>query len=291
MIDLFGNEIREKSNSKLEKRIAFAISLIQSASALANKAGQVIEVCYSGGKDSDVILELTKMAGVPYRAIYKNTTIDRAGTPAHARKNGCEIVMPKQNFIALVEKNGFPNRFRRFCCNILKEYKILDYAILGIRKAESTKRNERYKEPEACRVFSKSQKVKQYYPILYWTDEDVVEFIKERGIQCHPHYYDENGEFMVERRIGCMCCPLQSKQLRIEEFKAHPNMVKLYIRAGQKYFDKKKSTVQYKDVYEWFVRDVFFESQDDFETVFRYGLFNSGVDSKKFLEDYFKITL
>ena len=35
-----------------------------------------IEVSYSGGKDSDVILALTKMAGIPYRAIYKNTTID-----------------------------------------------------------------------------------------------------------------------------------------------------------------------------------------------------------------------
>ena len=29
-----------------------------------------IEVSYSGGKDSDVILALTKMAGIPYRAIY-----------------------------------------------------------------------------------------------------------------------------------------------------------------------------------------------------------------------------
>ena len=28
-----------------------------------------IEVSYSGGKDSDVILALTKMAGIPYRAI------------------------------------------------------------------------------------------------------------------------------------------------------------------------------------------------------------------------------
>lgn len=34
-----------------------------------------IEVSYSAGKDSDVILALTKMPGIPYRAIYKNTTI------------------------------------------------------------------------------------------------------------------------------------------------------------------------------------------------------------------------
>lgn len=291
MTDLFGNDIKDKTNTDLDRKIAFAISLIQSASAKAKEAGQVIEVCYSGGKDSDIILELTKRAGVPYRAIYKNTTIDQAGTPAHARKNGCEVVMPKENFIALVGKYGFPNRFRRICCKKLKEYKICDYAILGIRKAESTKRDKRYQEPEACRVFSKNSKVKQYYPILYWTDEDVERFIKENNIQCHPHYYDAQGNFHVERRIGCVGCPLQSKPLRIEEFKAHPNMVKLYIRAGQKYFDKKKSTTQYKDVYEWFVRDVFFESQKDFDAVFKDRLFADDVDCKKFLENYFKIAL
>ena len=42
-----------------------------------------IEVSYSGGKDSDVILALTKMAGIPYRAIYKNTTIDPPYTVQH----------------------------------------------------------------------------------------------------------------------------------------------------------------------------------------------------------------
>lgn len=47
---------------QLEKKINFAIKLIQLASKMANSHGQVIEVCYSGGKDSDVILELTKMA-------------------------------------------------------------------------------------------------------------------------------------------------------------------------------------------------------------------------------------
>lgn len=44
-----------------------------------------IEVSYSGGKDSDVILTLTKMAGIPYRAIYKNTTIDPPGTVQHCK--------------------------------------------------------------------------------------------------------------------------------------------------------------------------------------------------------------
>lgn len=58
-----------------------------------------IEVSYSGGKDSDVILALTKMAGIPYRAIYKNTTIDPPYTVQHCKDNGVEVVMPKERFL------------------------------------------------------------------------------------------------------------------------------------------------------------------------------------------------
>lgn len=49
-------------NEQLNKKISFAISIIQSAAEQAGKAGQPLEICYSGGKDSDVILELAKMA-------------------------------------------------------------------------------------------------------------------------------------------------------------------------------------------------------------------------------------
>ena len=84
----------------LEKKVERAIKLIQSASKIAAENGcPKIEVAYSGGKDSDVILELTKMSGVPYRAIHHCTTIDVAGTLKHAEDNGAEIMRPKKNFL------------------------------------------------------------------------------------------------------------------------------------------------------------------------------------------------
>lgn len=60
--------------AELEKKVNRAIRLIISA-----VGEEQVEVSYSGGKDSDVILELAKMSGVKYRAIYKNTTIDPPG--------------------------------------------------------------------------------------------------------------------------------------------------------------------------------------------------------------------
>ena len=177
---------------ELQRKVDFAIKLIQSASKIAEEHGQPIEVCYSGGKDSDVILELTRMANVPYRAIYKNTTIDPPHTIAHCKENGVEIHQPKKRFFDLIKQRGFPTRRVRMCCSELKEYKILDYAILGIRRTESAKRAERYKEPEQCRVYSKKEKCRQYFPILEWSNADVYAFIQERGIKCHPLYYDNS---------------------------------------------------------------------------------------------------
>lgn len=182
-----GNMMRKE----LQKKVDFAIKLLQSIPQDGD-----IEISYSGGKDSDVILELAKMAGIPYRAIYKATTIDPSGTIAHAREMGAEVIRPKETFFQLVSKRGFPSRFSRWCCSELKEYKICDRAIQGIRRIESRKRAERYKEPEVCRVYSAKEKVKVYLPILEWSDEDVAEFIKERNIKCHPLYY-RGGNLML----------------------------------------------------------------------------------------------
>lgn len=52
---------------QLQKKVDFAIKLLRS---IPTDEGE-IELSYSGGKDSDVILELAKMAQIPYRAIYK----------------------------------------------------------------------------------------------------------------------------------------------------------------------------------------------------------------------------
>ena len=290
MEDLFGNAVVEPKSSNLEKKVAFAVKLIQSAYKKARENDSDLEIAYSGGKDSDVILELARMSGVPFRAIYKNTTIDPAGTPAHARAQGCEVIMPKWRFEDIIAHYGFPNRFRRHCCKVLKEYKVLDYAVLGIRQAESTKRAQRYKEPEQCRVYSKKSKVRQYFPILYWTDADVADFIALRGIKCHNKYYDDMGHFHVERRLGCVGCPLQNFDMRISEFKAHPQMVNLYLRGGKRYMETHPD-MQYSNVYEWFVRDVFCETQGDYERIFKGRLFADSVDCKKFLADYFNIKI
>ena len=274
---------------ELQKKVDRAIRLLQSIPQDGD-----IEVSYSGGKDSDVILELAKMAGIPYRAIYKATTIDPPQTIAHAREMGAEIIKPKKTFFQLISENGFPSRYLRFCCSILKEYKICDRAIQGIRRSESKKRADRYKEPERCRVYSAKEKVKQYLPILEWTDQDVEEFIKERNIKCHPLYY-RGGQFDVTQRLGCMGCPLASRKKRIQFFKDNPRWLKAWIRAGQKRYTSEKyqngkAKVKFKDAFEAMGYQLYCDNIEQFEEKTHSMLFGD-FDWKEFLQKEFNIDM
>ena len=273
---------------ELQKKVDFAIKLLQSIPQDGD-----IELSYSGGKDSDVILELAKMAGISYRAIYKNTTIDPSGTISHAKEMGAEVIHPKESFFQLIGEKGFPTRVSRWCCSVLKEYKVCDRAIQGIRRSESTKRAERYKEPEVCRVYSAKEKVKVYLPILEWTDEDVAEFIKERNIKCHPLYY-RGGEFDVTKRLGCMGCPIQSRRKQIQEFKDNPKLLKAWIRAGQKRYKSEAyqnggAKHKFKDAFEAMGYLLFCENIDEFKEK-TYGMFGD-FDWKEFLQKEFNIDM
>lgn len=275
----------------LDRKIDAAIKLLQS---IPTDDGP-IEVCYSGGKDSDVILELAKMAGINYRAIYKNTTIDPRGTLQHVREMGVEIVQPKENFLSIVRRKGMPSRFNRFCCGILKEYAILPRAVLGIRRDESRKRAERYKDPEQCRVYSDGMKVRQYLPILEWTNDDVKEFIDRRNIKCAPVYYDENGVFDVNRRLGCIGCPLASRKKRREAYLENPKMLLAQVKAMQDYYDKKvaagvvTATMETCNRNAWVFcyATLFYDTIAEFKDKCTNLLFD--FDIEQYMRDYFKI--
>lgn len=279
-------------NKELVKKVEQAVKLLQ---VCYKAAGEPLEIAYSGGKDSDVILELAKMSGIEYRPIYKNTTIDPPGTIKHVKDNGVEVRRPKETFFSMMMERAYPNRFRRYCCSVLKEYKILDNVVMGIRKCESVKRAKRYSEPTECRIYgSKKNHVNAIYPILEWSNEDELEFIMERGIKLHPLYYREDGSIDITKRLGCMCCPLLYYKKRLAQYKQYPGMIRAYIRCGNEYFrshPKSKLAKQYSDVYEYFVANAFFDNHKDYVAAKLEGMFYDKHGYKQLIEDYFKIKL
>lgn len=276
---------------ELEKKVDRAIRLLRSVPL---KNGEPIEIAYSGGKDSDVILELARMAGITFKAIYKCTTIDPPGTIKHALDNGCEIRRPKRTFFNMVRDMGLPNRFMRFCCRELKEYPIYYNCVIGVRKAESRARNERYKEPVVCRVYSKERRIQQILPILDWSDDEELEFIKERNIRLHPLYYNDDG-IDITRRLGCLCCPLKSPKRRIEDFKRYPKMLRQYVRNAKVYFDSHPDSAAHKwacNVYEWIYAEIMYSRHSDYMEKEKNLLFPHDESwYKESLERYFSVDL
>lgn len=267
----------------LQHKIDVAIKLIRSIPA------KEIEVAYSGGKDSDVILELVKMSGKKFKAVYKQTTVDPPLTTAYVKSKGAVVLHPKTTFFKLIEKKGLPTRFRRFCCAELKEYYTSKYVVLGVRRAESKKRAKRYVEPEECRKFGKNKKANYYYPILYWSNEDVLKFIETYKIKLHPLYYREDGSIDINRRLGCMCCPLKSRKKLLADYRQYPRIVKATIKALSVFMRTNTDSVVHSynaNAYELFASYVFYDSLDSYLMAKKHV-----GDYKKALEEYFKIDL
>ena len=273
----------------LQDKIQSAIRILKIAEKQAAVFAEPVEIAYSGGKDSDVLLQLAKMANINFHAYYKNTTIDPPGTIQHVKNNGVTIVKPKKTFFEIVKSKGFPSMFRRFCCAELKEYKILNVCAIGVRAAESVKRSKRYKTFENCRVFSNTQRVKQYFPIFDWKLQDVIDFCNLYNLTLAPHYYNTDGTPDYSRRLGCMGCPLRADRGKAD-FLNHPALLRALLHAGEKFIHTHTDALRLFDhnIYDAFVCNVFFHSYESFKLATKGGFFGD-VDCKEFIYKYFNL--
>lgn len=100
-------------------------------------------VCYSGGKDSDVIRILCELAGVNYELHHNHTTVDAPETVYYVRSIPDIIIhKPEETMWQLIVRKCFPpTRLARYCCDHPKErggkYR---KKVTGVRWAESKAR-------------------------------------------------------------------------------------------------------------------------------------------------------
>lgn len=293
---------------ELEEKVIKSQLLIRHAYRHCRSLGVDLELAYSGGKDSDVLLDLCRSSRpeVHVRPIYRCTTIDPPFTISHCLSNGVEVMRPRRSFFDCIVRNGFPTMFKRHCCLELKEYAVCDYVLVGVRCAESVRRSKRYTCDSDLVTYKGRGRAMQYYPLLDWEDDDIAEYIAERGIVCHPLYYDEQGNFHVERRLGCIGCPLAYFKKRILDFERYPRMVRFWCRAGKRFMDGHPDSYVhglFDDVFEWFVCELFYGGDiDAFRVVYprcsspvigqQLDMFSSlGSGCREFLEQRFGIDL
>jgi phosphoadenosine phosphosulfate reductase len=159
-------------------------------------------VAFSGGKDSILALELTRMAGVKHKVFYTCSSIEPPETIKFIREFYSEVTFlyPKTTFWELIRRKFPPLRTKRWCCDFLRKHpsrKVpLRRRIMGLRIEESRKRAAM---PRIDLNYREHTTI--YKPIFLWKEWAVWEFIERYDLP-YPSLYDEGWD-----RIGCVVCP------------------------------------------------------------------------------------
>ena len=221
-------------------------------------------VQYSGGKDSDVILQLAKESGVPFRVTHNLTTADPPDNVyyirrvfAALREEGidCRINVPRRSLWKIMRETlVIPSRIMRVCCSELKERRMPDapYIVTGVRWAESAGRRAKSGIAMVCaasHAHAHWGEEKAAAAGLLTTDDAssrrLFEQCQLRGVRVlnpiidwsdddvwsYLHSRGIEGNPLYKEgwtRIGCVGCPLAGRRARELAFARYPKLYKAW---------------------------------------------------------------
>jgi len=269
--------------------------------------------CYSGGKDSDVLVQLALECLKPdeFEVLNSHTTVDSPETVYYIRerfeelrKQGIKCTVqyptnkdgsPKSMWNLILKNDTPPTRLMRYCCRELKETSAPNrFIAVGVREDEGSGRkgrsdfatreatkkdayyyyyshakevfeqSERERESSGgqpneadaydCKFIEKAKQKKDMIcnPIYQFTEKEVWELIKDRGLKYNPMY--DNGYF----RVGCLGCPL-ARKAQLKQFADYPKYKALYIAAFDRMLKhreaagKKNEWKTGEEVFNWWI--------------------------------------
>ena len=228
--------------------------------------GGNVAVSFSGGKDSTVLLDLTRRAFPDVPAVFADTGLEYPEIRDFVKSvPNVTWLRPELPFNRVIEKYGYPiiskdvakrvyyarrgsawairhlnglnadgtpskynERYMKWrflveapflvsdnCCTVMKKRPFRLYVketgrmqIIGTMASESARRQATYLKT-GCNAFHAAQPSSQ--PMSFWTEQDVLQYLKLTGIPYAPVYGDivrSGGKLVTTgaRRTGCMFC-------------------------------------------------------------------------------------
>lgn len=224
-------------------------------------------LAFSGGKDSQALYHIAKLAGVRFEAHMNFTSVDPPQIIRFVREHYPDVIThkPADSIFNMAVKRKFllPSKIIRWCCAELKEKGgVGTVCLTGIRKAESTKRAKRSEIEVSNRSFAGTAD-----EFAVWQKEQIAQKVKN----LNQDQYEEQGETFVRcingkdkiilnpiiewsdedvwhflnyvvkvphcelydkgyHRIGCILCPMASYNQKLREIKDFPHVKHCWIQ-------------------------------------------------------------
>lgn len=228
-----------------------SIARIQKFAKIANTYGFEIAVGFSGGKDSQVVYDLCKRAGVQFKAYY-NVAFESATTKRFIREHYPDVVWRRDHKFGFIENiwrnhNGLlPTIEIAYCCEDYKHNpKYVDKcSIIGVRRQEGASRSTRtpisFKNKTTQKKLAKdvtpyfvencqsvgTASVIQLLPIVDWSEQDVWDYI-------HRYNLPINNEYKTAKRVGCIVCPKANLSHNYRALVRYPKLIDAFIKAKE----------------------------------------------------------
>lgn len=255
-IQLVYDTVMSNVSRPLARKLEHSVELLRKSEKMALRLDPEngFYLAFSGGKDSQCLYHVAKLAGVRFKAHMNLTSVDPPEVIRFVKTQypDVELIKPRMSIYEMAKKKHIlPTMRFRWCCAEFKETSGAGkVTLIGIRREESARRAKRneistdikgkrteetfdqWSEHEEQMVTCVGGKDKILVsPIIYWTERDVWEFLNMNGIP-HCELYD-NGY----TRIGCICCPMSSYRQKVKEIKRWPHVKRNWLKTIQWFKD------------------------------------------------------
>lgn len=254
---------------RLQAKVLYSVNLLRKAERLATAYDPTdgYFLAFSGGKDSQCLYHVARLAGVKFRPHMNLTSVDPPEVIRFVRREypDVEMVKPRDSiFHIAVEKKILPTMRVRWCCQEFKENAGAGkVTLIGIRHSESYRRAKRNEVEISSRKFSgtfegleayrekKSKRRKADGKEINITNakgertlgcirgkeslliSPIITWSDEDVWTFLNALYVKHCELYDQgfHRIGCIVCPMSSLAHKIKENKRWPHVKRNWIKA------------------------------------------------------------